>query len=77
MFNLEKMQKKGAVSMEKAVFGLILGVVLISVIVELAPSIFGGITDLSNVTGVPSFVIVALPLLIGVALMAMIWKAFK
>lgn len=77
MFDLQKMQKKGAVDATKAIFGLILGVVLITVIVDLAPSIFGGITNLSSVTGVPSFVTVALPLLIGVAVMFMIWKAFK
>lgn len=77
MFNLEKMQKKGAVKVETQVFGLIMGVILITVVVDLAPSIFGGITNLTAIDGVPTFVTTALPLLIGVAIMFAIWKAFK
>ena len=74
MFDLKKMQKKGAMQIggiDKAI-----GITFLIVIVaSLAPTMFE--TKWSAITGAPAFIGAIMPLVIGIAVFYIIWKPAK
>lgn len=74
LFDLRKLQKKGSVTMNATTDKLVGGLVVVVLAGALAPTIFG--VNWSSV-GAPEFVVVAVPIIIGVGVFYLIWKAFK
>lgn len=64
--------KKGAVNAR--IMGLIGALIAVVIAVALAPSMFVGLT---NITNAPSWVGVALPVIVGAGIIGFIWKAFR
>lgn len=74
-FNLVAVQKKGNASMNKTTGALVGVLIAVILVVAFAPEIFGGIANLSSVSGVPSWVLTLAPILLGLMLIGVIAKA--
>jgi len=74
-FNLKDMQKKGNINMKTTVAVLIGALIAVLLVVEFAPDIFGALSNLSAVTGIPGLVTVVAPILGGLLILGIIAKA--
>ena len=68
------LSKKGATSVDATVNKLFGGLVVMAFAIGLAPTLFDLALNLTGVSGVPAWVTVILPILIGVAIVFTIWR---
>lgn len=66
--------KKGAVNVDSRITIMIGFVIILSIFVALAPTMFEG---LDNITGAPSWVTVVLPIIVGAGVVLLIWRSIK
>lgn len=75
IFDLKAMQKKGSLNMKGTMTILIGALIAVLLVVEFAPQIFGGLSNLSAVAGVPSWVTIVAPILGGLLVLGVIAKS--
>lgn len=68
--------KKGQAGIDSKISYLIGALIIIVLAVNLAPAMFEGIAGLENNTDTPSWVPVALYVIVGAGVVFLIWKAF-
>jgi len=73
------LQKQGQAGVDSKITYLIGALIVIVLAVNLAPEMFGGLTDLANTTAnpdVPTWVPTVLFVIVGAGLVFLIWKVF-
>lgn len=73
-FDLKEMQKKGSIGFDKTTNTLIGIVITIVLVIAFAPTIFGGLANLTLVEGVPSWLVVAAPIVVGVTVFKLLYR---
>lgn len=74
--NMLLAQKKGMAGTDKLITFLIGALVVVVLAVQLAPTMFEGVSDLENQSNTPDWVPAVLYVIIGVGLIFLIWRAF-
>lgn len=71
---MPKLNKKGSVNIDSKVTLMIGLVIIISILVALAPTLFVG---LNNIAGAPSWVNTVLPIIVGASIVLLLWRSVK
>lgn len=73
---LKLLQKKGASSVDSKMNFLIGALIVVVLATALAPTMFENVDNLSNATGVPSWVPTVLFVIVGAGLVFLVWRSF-
>ncbi|MFW6130784.1 MAG: hypothetical protein ACOC56_06320 [Atribacterota bacterium] len=73
---LRSLQIKGAPAVDKKMTALIGALIVIVLATSLAPTMFENVDELTNATGVPSWVPTVLVVIVGAGLVYLIWDTF-
>lgn len=73
---LRQLQKKGAMNVSSKIEYLIGALIVVVLATALAPTMFENVENLTNATGVPSWVPTVLFVIVGAGLVFLIWKSF-